>query len=61
MTDEPKEMEAKLQSVDLIVSGYEWTCPVCHSLKREIEAKSELECPQCESKFNCGELRHTFE
>lgn len=37
----------KLEGVELIASGYEWTCPNCDYLNREIELTETVECGAC--------------
>ena len=47
-------------SVDLIASGYEWTCPNCGKFHREIEATETVKCV-CDKRHNdCG-CGKTFE
>lgn len=33
-----------MESVDLVASGYEWICPNCEKLNREIEVTATVEC-----------------
>ena len=37
------------QTVDIIASGYEWECPICTTLNKEIEYMELVTC----SKENC--------
>lgn len=59
--EETKTEEEELKEVDLTAIRYKWECPICNSTNEESEAKSDLECRQCEKRFGVGELSHTFE
>jgi DNA-directed RNA polymerase subunit RPC12/RpoP len=39
------------KSVELIASGYEWTCPKCSRLNNEIEVTETVTCPGCNTTF----------
>lgn len=52
--------DIELESVELIASGYEWTCPHCDNLNREIELNEEVECEECGRTFSTGEAHHAF-
>ena len=51
----------KLEAVDLIVSGYEWTCPCCGNLNKEIEITYIAECLDCGDHFRTGTADHVWE
>lgn len=46
--------------VDVIASGYEWTCPQCEHLNLEIEVKEEVECTECKTKFDTNPPAHAY-
>jgi len=51
-----KEVFEDEYEVDLIASGYEWMCPVCGCLNKEIEILELVCCDQCEQE--CGVYDH---
>lgn len=36
-----------MKSVELKASGYEWICPTCHEINREIEITEQVTCSHC--------------
>ena len=52
-----------MDTVDLIASGYEWTCPICGRLVKEdciLESRIVV-CPRCDSQFEIGIIDHAHE
>ena len=52
-----------LQRVELIASGYEWTCPnpKCKEhLNHEIEVKEKVKCRKCKRTFTVEEYHHAI-
>lgn len=49
-----------METVDLIASGYEWTCPKCDTLNREIAIKETVKCANCGEEFEVGEVDHAY-
>ena len=47
-----------MKTVELIASGYEWTCPECGKLRNEIEITAEVYCPECDARFEVLEFHH---
>jgi len=48
-----------MESVDLIASGYEWICPRCNELNREIETLEVVTCRNCQNgSFTVGTVNH---
>ena len=45
-------------TVELIVSGYEWVCPSCKELKKEIEITEEVFCKDCLTWFIVDDYYH---
>lgn len=45
----------KLETVDIIASGYEWTCPHCDFLNKIIEIKPIVACLACFENFETDE------
>lgn len=49
----------KYKEIDLIASGYEWTCPKCKELKTEIEFMTQVSCLKCRLTFSVDQYpRH---
>ena len=48
-------------TVDLMASGYEWTCPGCHCNNQEIEVKDYVKCSHCERMFKVEAAEHALE
>lgn len=51
---------AELQVVDLIASGYEWVCPDCETLNKEIEVKETVTCSGCGHTFDANPPEHAY-
>ena len=51
------------QIVDVIASGYEWTCPICETLNKEIEHKEVVTCSRsdCRVSFKTNLPEHCYE
>ncbi|MBW1845556.1 MAG: hypothetical protein JRI94_00115 [Deltaproteobacteria bacterium] len=51
-----------METVGLIASGYEWTCPECDTLNKEIEIYNQVTCQNCERTFevNQEDVNHAF-
>jgi len=49
-----------LPLVDVIASGYEWICPKCDKLNREIEYKEFYVCQDCEQEVRADIPEHTY-
>jgi len=49
------------KTVELIASGYEWTCPRCGDFQREIEAKAKVTCGKCNTEFATDAPEHAYE
>ena len=50
----------EMQTVDLIASGYEWTCPECGNLHHEIEANGPVVCDCCKKVFETNPPEHAI-
>ncbi len=48
------------ESVDLISSGYEWTCPHCDQLNREIEITETVKCSKCDKVYSVFDAYHAI-
>lgn len=55
------ESEVKMETVDIIASGYEWTCPECNRLNKEIEYTQQVQCKQCQQTFETGLPEHAIQ
>ena len=47
-------------TVDLIASGYEWTCPHCNQLNHEMEIVEQVTCEGCEARFDTNPAEHAY-
>ena len=54
-------IEEPFYSIELISSGYEWTCPDCDTLNEEIEITPAVTCCKCKKKFMVAEYFHAHE
>lgn len=52
-----------MDTVNLIASGYKWTCPECNRLVKEFEIPESriVICPNCKTKFEVGIVDHAHE
>jgi hypothetical protein len=50
-----------MDTVDLIASGYEWTCPKCETLNEEIAVTEKVSCRKCRRIFNVEDYQHAIE
>ena len=48
-------------SVGLIASGYEWVCPYCANLNREMQVKETVICHVCSHKYNVFNYCHAID
>jgi len=46
--------------VDIIASGYEWVCPACSNLNKEIECKETVVCQKCCRDFQTYAPEHAM-
>lgn len=53
----------QIETVDLIASGYEWECPKCCHLNKEIEALHFVQCrnKNCLAKYETEPPEHAYE
>ena len=61
MPNHNEPSDTKLEQVELIASGYEWTCPNCDHLNREIEIPKSVICASCNTKFTVWTADHAWE
>lgn len=47
-----------MKSVELISSGYEWVCPNCDTLNKEIEITKQVRCKRCWKKYEVDNAEH---
>lgn len=50
-----------METVSVIASGYEWICPACEYLNKEIEITTFVTCAACATEFECGIAEHAYE
>lgn len=60
MGKEEQEWEDVTEYVDIIASGYEWICPACEHLQKEIEYMEEVICKECSKKFKTSLPEHAY-
>ena len=53
-----KGIDRENQVVELIASGYEWGCPTCGKLNREIEAVAKVKCKRCKKEWEVNDYHH---
>jgi len=51
----------ELDQVFLISSGYEWECPNCEHLNREIEITAKVTCSSCSKEYEVMDADHAWE
>ena len=49
-----------MRIVDIIASGYEWICPDCETLNREIEITEIVKCACCDAEFETDLPEHAY-
>jgi len=50
-----------LENVELMASGYEWTCPYCpYVVNKENEITETVTCRKCKRIFNVSEYEHAL-
>jgi len=47
-----------MEKVNLIASGYEWTCPHCQELNKAYEARANYYCTGCGKQVEAGLPEH---
>jgi hypothetical protein len=48
------------EAVDVIASGYEWTCPACKRWNMEIEHPVTVKCRKCEKEYITNPPEHAY-
>ena len=48
-------------NVYLLSAGYEWTCPICEELNKEIEITKSVKCSSCGKEFEVAGADHVYE
>jgi len=61
LSDLIEEDEGK--EVELIASGYEWTCPNCDTLNKEMEIPNDetVRCSYCKNRYKISNYAHAQE
>lgn len=49
-----------MDTVDIIASGYEWRCPKCNTLNKELDCTSIVECSTCWIEFETNPPDHAY-
>ncbi len=47
-------------TVQLIASGYEWTCPACEHFNHEIEIGYSVTCENCNHEWETSDAHHAY-
>lgn len=58
--EEIQEHELQDKTVYLIAAGYEWTCPHCERMNREIEIVERVRCGACGKAYEVNEAEHAW-
>ena len=53
-------MRTPITSVELIAAGYEWTCPNCEQINKEIEVTERVECDHCHANYDVAAYEHAI-
>jgi DNA-directed RNA polymerase subunit RPC12/RpoP len=48
------------ETIELIASGYEWTCPHCNHLNNEIEIPENVVCSKCKREYEVDNTDHAW-
>jgi len=51
-------MKTEIESVELIASGYEWTCPACDHFNKVVETSETVTCNKCGKEFEVADYHH---
>lgn len=57
----PVTDEQEPESVDLIASGYDWTCPNCGLCQNVIEYGEKVTCRDCEHTYTANSPEHAYD
>ncbi len=49
-----------MDQVDLIASGYEWTCSGCKTFNTVIEVAEVVRCVKCRRKYEVSSVEHAY-
>lgn len=49
-----------METVDLIASGYEWECPKCGELNKEVEVEKIVYCGKCGRAYEVNPPHHAY-
>lgn len=52
--------EEEIESVELIASGYEWICPACEEINKEIEVNVAVTCKFCQNTYHVDDYHHAI-
>jgi len=55
------EPDESVDSVELIASGYEWTCPTCGTLNRLTGIADKVICDECRGEWPVSETYDAYE
>lgn len=59
--DNEDKNDKGLEQIFLIASGYEWECPNCAHLNREIEITAKVTCSNCSNEYAVMDADHAWE
>jgi len=57
---DPESENTQAREVDLIASGYEWTCPACGKINTIDGYNETVRCSQCRLSFRATPPEHAF-
>jgi len=52
--------EVEDEHIEVIASGYEWECPHCETLNKDIEILEVMKCSHCHRNFTVDEFYHAY-
>ncbi|MFA5354521.1 MAG: hypothetical protein WC291_09860 [Thermodesulfovibrionales bacterium] len=56
-----EERNSTLDTIEMVVEGYEWTCPECETYNTQIESVPLVRCKCCHHAFEVDSLEHAYE
>lgn len=60
LEDNREGFDMGMKTVELIASGYEWMCPECKKMYKEIEVPEFVECKKCGKLFKVEDYYHAM-
>ena len=61
MPNQNETQDEDLEKIYLMAAGYEWECPNCAHLNREIEIMAKVACSNCSKDYEVMDADHAWE